>query len=66
MTTARPYRKTTLIQEALHRLEDAAGTQFDLRLITSFVSGIETAENAPLPGDGRPLRQIWTPQSSVA
>jgi hypothetical protein len=47
-------------------LEDAAGTQFDLRLITSFVSGIETAENATLPGDGRPLRRIWTPQSSVA
>jgi hypothetical protein len=34
--------------------------------VTAFVQGIETAEDAPLPGDGRPLRRIWTPQSSVA
>jgi diguanylate cyclase (GGDEF)-like protein len=66
MTTSRPYRKAMSIQEALRRLEDAAGTQLDPRLVTSFVNGIETAENAPLPGDGRPLRRIWTPQSSVA
>jgi diguanylate cyclase (GGDEF)-like protein len=66
MTTTRPYRKAMSIQEALHRLEDAAGSQLDPRLVTAFVNGIETAENAPLPGDGRPLRRIWTPQSSVA
>lgn len=66
MTTTRPYRKAMSIQEALHRLEDAAGSQLDPRLVTSFVTGIETAENAPLPGDGRPLRRIWTPQASVA
>ncbi len=66
MTTSRPYRKAMSIQEALHRLEDAAGTQLDPRLVAAFVSGIETADNAPLPGDGRPLRQIWTPRSNVA
>jgi HD-GYP domain-containing protein (c-di-GMP phosphodiesterase class II) len=66
MTTNRPYRKAVSIQEALHRLEDAAGSQFDGRLVTVFVTGIETADNAPLPGDGRPLRRMWTPQTSVA
>jgi HD-GYP domain-containing protein (c-di-GMP phosphodiesterase class II) len=66
MTTTRPYRMAMSIQEALHRLEDAAGTQLDPRLVKAFVNGIETAENAPLPGDGRPLRRIWTPQSGVA
>ncbi len=66
MTTTRPYRKAMSIQEALHRLEDAAGSQLDERLVTAFVTGIETAEDAPLPGDGRPLRRIWTPQASVA
>ncbi len=70
MTTSRPYRMAMSIQEALHRLEDAAGTQLDPRLVTLFVEGIQTAENAPLPGDGRPLRRIWTPgmglESSVA
>ncbi|HEY2888357.1 MAG TPA: diguanylate cyclase [Candidatus Limnocylindrales bacterium] len=66
MTTTRPYRKAMSIQEALHRLEDAAGSQLDPRLVTAFVKGIETSEDAPLPGDGRPLRRIWTPQSSVA
>ena len=66
MTTSRPYRVAMSIQEALHRLEDAAGTQLDPTLVTAFVKGIETAANAPLPGDGRPLRRIWSPQSSVA
>ena len=70
MTTTRPYRVAMSIQEALHRLEDAAGSQLDPTLVTAFVEGIETAENAPLPGDGRPLRRIWTPgmslESSVA
>ena len=66
MTTNRPYRKAMSIQEALHRLEDAAGSQLDGRLVTAFIRGIETADNAPLPGDGRPLRRMWTPQTSVA
>ena len=43
MTTTRPYRKAMSIQEALHRLEDAAGSQLDPRLVTAFVQGIETS-----------------------
>ncbi len=42
MTTTRPYRKALDVREALRRLEDAAGTQLDERLVVSFVDGIET------------------------
>ena len=51
MTTTRPYRKALSIQEALKRLGDAAGTQLQEELVTSFITGIETAADAPLPGD---------------
>src|SRR2546428_5419136 len=50
MTTTRPYRKALGIREALTRLEDAAGSQLDERLVTIFVDGIETAPDDPLPG----------------
>jgi diguanylate cyclase (GGDEF)-like protein len=61
MTTTRPYRKALDVREALRRLEDAAGSQLDERLVTAFVEGIETVEDAPLPGLGaRPAR--WTPR----
>ena len=33
MTTTRPYRKALSVEEALGRLEDAAGTQLEARLI---------------------------------
>ena len=66
MTTSRPYRKALSVKEALHRLEDAAGSQLDERFVVAFVQGIETAPNAPLPGDGRPITRIWTPEASVA
>jgi diguanylate cyclase (GGDEF)-like protein/putative nucleotidyltransferase with HDIG domain len=66
MTTTRPYRKALSVEEALRRLEDAAGTQLDAVLVRTFVSGIETAASAPLPGDGRPLPRLWTPAASVA
>jgi diguanylate cyclase (GGDEF)-like protein/putative nucleotidyltransferase with HDIG domain len=65
MTTSRPYRKALTVGEALRRLEDAAGTQLDSRLVKTFVEGIETATDAPLPGDGRSQR-IWTPGGAVA
>lgn len=58
MTTSRPYRKALDLREALHRLEDAAGTQLDERLVGPFVRGIETAPDAPLPGEATPSR-IW-------
>ena len=61
MTTTRPYRKALDVREALRRLEDAAGSQLDATLVELFVEGIETAEDAPLPGlvSGPAL---WTPR----
>jgi putative nucleotidyltransferase with HDIG domain len=64
MTTTRPYRKALPIEEALKRLGDAAGTQLQEDFVTSFITGIETSADAPLPGDDSP--RIWTPESKVA
>jgi len=61
MTTTRPYRKALDVREALRRLEDAAGSQLDATLVAAFVDGIETAEDAPLPGSP-PLPALWTPR----
>jgi diguanylate cyclase (GGDEF)-like protein/putative nucleotidyltransferase with HDIG domain len=49
MTTTRPYRKALDVREALTRLGDAAGTQLDADLVTAFITGIETADDPPLP-----------------
>jgi HD-GYP domain-containing protein (c-di-GMP phosphodiesterase class II) len=62
MTTTRPYRKALDIREALTRLEDAAGSQLDARLVRVFVDGIETAADAPLPGADVSARSLWTPR----
>jgi diguanylate cyclase (GGDEF)-like protein len=61
MTTTRPYRKALDVREALRRLEDAAGTQLDETLVAAFVAGIETAEDAPLPGSPV-VPALWTPR----
>ena len=66
MTTTRPYRKALDLREALHRLEDAAGTQLEERLVTLFVTGIETAPDAPLPGADVQSLRLWTPYRQVA
>ena len=70
MTTSRPYRKALPIGESLRRLEDAAGSQLDPALVTAFVTGIETAPDAPLPGDDRGIgvsvARLWTPRDRVA
>ncbi len=66
MTTTRPYRKALPVSEALSRLRAAAGTQLDPRLVATFVRGIETAVDPPLPGDGRSVAHGWTPSTSVA
>jgi diguanylate cyclase (GGDEF)-like protein len=65
MTTTRPYRKALDLREALVRLEDAAGTQLDERIVTTFTTGIETAPDAPLPGTDDGVR-LWTPYRRVA
>ena len=51
--------------EALRRLEDAAGTQLEERLVVAFVDGIESEVDAPLPG-GEGGLGLWTPSSRVA
>ena len=64
MTTTRPYRKALPIEEALKRLGDAAGTQLQEELVAAFITGIETAVDAPLPGEE--ATAIWRPQLWVA
>ena len=64
MTTTRPYRKALSIEEALKRLGDAAGTQLQEDFVAAFITGIETAPDAPLPGE-EPAA-IWRPQLWVA
>jgi HD-GYP domain-containing protein (c-di-GMP phosphodiesterase class II) len=67
MTTTRPYRKALDVREALTRLEDAAGSQLEERLVRAFVDGIESAAHPPLPEEVRagPTR-LWTPRQEVA
>jgi diguanylate cyclase (GGDEF)-like protein len=64
MTTTRPYRKALSVEEALKRLGDAAGTQLQDELVAAFITGIETAPDAPMPGEDS--SRIWTPQTKVA
>jgi len=66
MTTTRPYRKALDLREALQRLEDAAGTQLEERLVVEFVRGMETASDAPLPGAEIPASALWTSGRRVA
>jgi diguanylate cyclase (GGDEF)-like protein/putative nucleotidyltransferase with HDIG domain len=64
MTTTRPYRKALPLTEALKRLGDAAGSQLEETMVAEFITGIETASDAPLPGE-EPL-QLWKPELWVA
>ena len=64
MTTTRPYRKALSVEEALKRLGDGAGTQLQEDLVVAFIQGIETAADAPLPGE--PQTGLWRPTLMVA
>jgi diguanylate cyclase (GGDEF)-like protein len=66
MTTTRPYRKALGIEEAISRLEDAAGSQLDPTYVVAFVKGLRTAPDAPMPGSDRPTPLLWTPRADVA
>ena len=65
MTTTRPYRKALPLAEALRRLGDAAGTQLDERLVIAFIAGMESASDAPLPGEVTTM-PLWVPGAQVA
>ena len=66
MTSTRPYRKALTIEEALRRLEDAAGSQLDATLVAAFVTGIRTADDPPMPGSTSAPTQLWSPTNQVA
>jgi diguanylate cyclase (GGDEF)-like protein len=51
ITTTRPYRKALSFEEALRRLEEAAGSQLDARLVESFVTGMREDADAPRPDE---------------
>jgi diguanylate cyclase (GGDEF)-like protein len=65
MTTTRPYRKALDVGEALRRLEDAAGSQLDERLVVTFIRGIESVPAAPLP-NAEPSKTSRRPRRRVA
>ena len=64
MTTTRPYRKALPVAEAIRRLRDAAGSQLQPELVTAFVEGLESAPDAPLPGEESP--SLWLVERWVA
>ncbi len=66
MTTTRPYRKALDTDEALRRLEEAAGTQLEERLVAAFVTGLRSDRAAPLPGRDATAGRLWAPYSQVA
>ena len=65
MTTTRPYRKALDVREALRRLADAAGTPAGRAPSSRSSSGLETAADAPMPGDDAG-RLLWLPSRRVA
>ena len=61
MTTTRPYRKAMSVPEALKRLGDAAGSQLDEQVVTSFVQAMELVGDAPRPEDESMRVRLWQP-----
>ena len=66
MTTTRPYRKALDVGEALKRLGDAAGTQLEERLVKTFIDGLESDADAPMPSHTAGAAGLWTPRADVA
>ena len=64
MTTTRPYRKALPVDEAIRRLHDAGGSQLQPELVTAFIEGLETAPDAPTPGEESPA--LWLVERQVA
>jgi diguanylate cyclase (GGDEF)-like protein len=66
MTTTRPYRKAMSVEAALDELRRAAGTQLDPDLATQFVRAMETDPAAPMPGEQRSAKVLWTRSNRAA
>jgi diguanylate cyclase (GGDEF)-like protein len=49
VTTTRPYRKSIPVEEALRKIEEGAGTQFDPYLAQMFVRSMRESVDAPVP-----------------
>ncbi len=64
MTTSRAYRKALDTDEAIRRLQVAAGTQLDPRLVELFVTSLRTVADAPMPGtDPNASIRLWAPRA---
>ena len=64
MTTSRAYRKALDTEEAIRRLNGAAGTQLDPRLVELFVTSLRTVADAPMPGsDPYASIRLWAPRA---
>jgi HD-GYP domain-containing protein (c-di-GMP phosphodiesterase class II) len=46
MTTDRPYRKRLTVAEAVRRLDDGSGTQFDPRVVEACKRVLEERERS--------------------
>jgi HD-GYP domain-containing protein (c-di-GMP phosphodiesterase class II) len=46
MTTDRPYRKALLVDEARRRLREAAGSQFDPRIVEACLRVLDEEETS--------------------
>jgi diguanylate cyclase (GGDEF)-like protein len=49
ITTTRPYRKRLAPEEALKRIEDAAGSQLDPDIVQAFIDGFRSEVDISLP-----------------
>ncbi len=66
MTTTRPYRIAIEVDEAVRRLQDAAGTQLDPDLVPLLVEAIEGGQAPALPESDGWRSRIWAPADLVA
>jgi diguanylate cyclase (GGDEF)-like protein/putative nucleotidyltransferase with HDIG domain len=48
MTTDRPYRKGMHVGDAVRKIKDGSGTQFDPQIVTAFVVALEKRQSQPL------------------
>jgi diguanylate cyclase (GGDEF)-like protein/putative nucleotidyltransferase with HDIG domain len=66
MTTSRPYRSALPLDEALARIEHAAGTHLDPKLTDLFVAALRAMPAERVPYDDRPATRLWLLDDEVA